>query len=347
MKILLTGCAGFIGFHVAKSLLDRGDQVIGIDSLNNYYDVNLKYARLQQLGVFVNDVERSFSSNTYSNFEFYKTDISDDKALKKIFSEFEIDAVCNLAAQAGVGYSLENPKVYIDSNVTGFLNILESCRNFEIENLCYASSSSVYGINKKIPFSTSHNADHPLSIYAATKKSNELMAHTYSTLFKIRTTGLRFFTVYGPWGRPDMALFKFVKAALNNETIKVYNFGDMERDFTYIDDIKECVLAAIDNPAKTNDNWEKEGYLPNSSISPFKIYNVGNSKPVSIMEFISKIEEVLQVHISKDLSSLQLGDVKKTYADISNTLEDFNYSPKIDLTQGIKNFVYWYKEFYK
>ncbi len=347
MKILLTGCAGFIGYHVARSLLDRGDQVVGLDSINNYYDVNLKIARLKQLGVFVDDSQISFSSSKYKNFIFNKIDISDEKAIEKIFRDFKFDGVCNLAAQAGVGYSLKNPKIYIDSNITGFLNILEGCRKFGIENLCYASTSSIYGINKKIPFSTTDNTDHPISTYAATKKSNELMAHTYSSLFKIRTTGLRFFTVYGPWGRPDMALFKFVKAALNNETIKVYNFGDMERDFTYIDDIKECVLAAIDNPAKSNDNWEEEGCLPNSSTSPFKIYNVGNSKPISILEFISKIEEVLQVNISKDLSSLQLGDVKKTYADISNTQEAFGYTPKIDITQGIKNFVNWYKEFYK
>lgn len=349
MKILLTGCAGFIGFHIAKALSQRGDTVIGIDSLNKYYDVQLKYGRLEQLGFENNFKEKdnkTLTSTKYNNLSFKKIDISNKSDLKKIFEEHEFDSVCNLAAQAGVRYSLEAPEAYVKSNISGFLNILENCRDFSIKKLIYASSSSVYGLNSKIPFSSSQNTDHPISLYAATKKSNELMAHTYSHLFGIKTTGLRFFTVYGPWGRPDMALFKFVKAALRNEEIEVYNNGKMLRDFTYIDDIKDGVLAVIDNPAAANRKWEENNEVQSSS-APYKIYNIGNNKPVKLMDFIEHIEEYLNLDIKKKFMEIQPGDVEKTYADIEEISNNFNFLPKTDVKTGVKNFIDWYKDFYQ
>jgi len=305
MKILITGTAGFIGSHLAIRLLERGDKVVGLDNINDYYDQNVKYGRLQRIGIIEKldngkDIEygKVLKSSKYPNYKFIKLNLEDKDALFKLFEKEQFDAVCNLAAQAGVRYSLSNPDAYIGSNIVGFLNILEACRHHDVKNLSYASSSSVYGSNKKLPFSTSDSVDHPISLYAASKKSNELMAHTYSHLFGISTTGLRFFTVYGPWGRPDMALFLFVKAALEGKPIDVFNNGDMQRDFTYIDDIVEGVLRVIDNPRK--------------DTPPYKVYNIGNNAPVKLMDFIEAIENKLGKKIEKNFLPLQAGDVPAT-----------------------------------
>jgi len=331
---LVTGAAGFIGFHLSKRLLEEGCRVIGVDNLNDYYDVNLKKSRLEII-------------NSFDKFKFYKIDIQDKEALNQIFKENEIDIVVNLAAQAGVRYSLKNPYAYIESNIVGFMNILEACRHNEIEHLVYASSSSVYGANKKMPFSTKDNVDHPVSLYAATKKSNELMAHTYSHLYGIPTTGLRFFTVYGPWGRPDMALFLFTKAILNDEPIKVFNYGKMERDFTYIDDIIEGVVRVIANPPKPNENYDKTNQDPSTSHAPYKIYNIGNNKPVQLMEFIKTLERHLGKEAKKEYLPLQAGDVPKTYADVDDLIRDVGFKPNTSIDEGIGKFVKWYKEYYE
>jgi len=344
MKILVTGCAGFIGYHLTKKLLDQGHQVIGIDSLNEYYDVNLKYGRLASLGI--ENIERE-NSSLFKNFKFYLVNISNKEELNSIFSKYSFDAVCNLAAQAGVRYSLSNPYSYLESNIDGFLNILECCRSFDIENLSYASSSSVYGLNENYPFSVKDNVDHPISLYAATKKSNELMAHTYSHLFNIQTTGLRFFTVYGPWGRPDMALFKFTEAALKGKEIEVFNNGEMERDFTYIDDIIEGVIAVINNPAKANLSWKPNSPNPETSSAPYRIYNIGNNNPIQLMDFISTLEDELNVKIKKKFLPIQQGDVKKTYADIDDLEKAFGYRPRTTIKEGISEFVSWYRSFYE
>ena len=343
MKILVTGCAGFIGFHLSKKLLQRGDDVIGIDSLNEYYDINLKLNRLKELGVI--DTKKGHSLS-HKNFQFKTLNLSSKKDLKKLFQKNSFDAVCNLAAQAGVRYSLSNPESYVESNVTGFLNILECCKDYDVRNLCFASSSSVYGLNENYPYAVSDNVDHPISIYAVTKKSNELMAHSYSHLFNIKATGLRFFTVYGPWGRPDMALFKFTKAALSGEEIEVFNDGKMVRDFTYIADIVDGVVSVIDNPASTDINWSPKTPSASSSSAPYKLYNIGNSQPVELMEFISILEGVLDKQIKKKFLPIQPGDVIKTFANVDNLEKELNYKPQTSVRQGILNFVSWYRSYY-
>ncbi len=333
-RILVTGTAGFIGFHLSMRLLSRGDQVIGLDNLNNYYDVNLKYARLKQL-------------EGHKNFTFIKEDIADRELIAKLFAKEKLDIVVNLAAQAGVRYSLINPHAYIDSNIVGFTNILEGCRHNKVKHLVYASSSSVYGANTKMPFSVHHNVDHPVSLYAATKKANELMAHTYSSLYKLPCTGLRFFTVYGPWGRPDMALFIFTKAILEGKPIDVFNFGKMQRDFTYIDDIIEGVFRVMDKIPEPNPKWS--GATPDSATSyaPYKLYNIGNNNPVELMHFIEVLEDYLGKKVVKNLLPIQQGDVPATYADIDDLVRDVDFKPSTPVETGIKRFVEWYKAYYR
>ena len=331
-RYLITGVAGFIGFHLAKRLLDEDCFVIGLDNLNDYYDVNLKKDRLNII-------------KQYNKFKFYYADLQDKQALEKIFKENRIDIVVNLAAQAGVRYSLTNPEAYIQSNIVGYLNILEMCRYSKIEHLVYASSSSVYGMNVKMPFSVHDNVDHPVSLYAATKKSNELMAHTYGHLYNLPTTGLRFFTVYGPWGRPDMALFLFTDAILNDKPIKVFNYGKMKRDFTYIDDIIEGVVRVLNNPPHPNPNWDKEKADPGTSSAPYKVYNIGNNKPVELMEFIETLEKKLGKKAKKEFLPLQDGDVPETYADIDDLVRDFGFKPNTTIEEGIEKFVEWYREY--
>ncbi len=344
MKILVTGAAGFIGFHLAKRLIERGDEVIGLDNINNYYDVNLKYARLKETGIEDIEYAKLIESKKYPNYKFIKLNLEDKEKIDELFKKEKFDKVCHLGAQAGVRYSLTNPYAYINSNIVGHMNILEACRNYGVKALSYASSSSVYGLNKKQPFSTDDNVDHPISLYAATKKADELMSHTYSYLYNIPTTGLRFFTVYGPWGRPDMALFKFVKNILEDKPIDVYNYGEMKRDFTYIDDIIEGVVRVIDNPPKPNPNWDGRA---SESIAPYKVYNIGRGKPVRLMDFIEAIEEVLGKKAKKNLLPMQPGDVSSTYADTSDLERDLGYKPKVDVKDGIKEFVKWYREFYR
>ena len=340
MKILITGTAGFIGSHLAIKLLQRGDEVVGLDNINDYYDQNVKYGRLQRGGIIQNLEDgrnipygELLTSSTNENYKFIKLNLEDKDAMDKLFKTEKFDAVCNLAAQAGVRYSLTNPDAYMGSNIVGFMNILECCRHNNVNNLSYASSSSVYGSNTKLPFSTEDNVDHPISLYAASKKSNELMAHTYSHLFSISTTGLRFFTVYGPWGRPDMALFLFTKAALEGKTIDVFNNGDMLRDFTYIDDIVEGITRVIDNPRATT--------------PPYKVYNIGNNNPVKLMDFIEAIENRLGKKIDKNFMPLQAGDVPATYADVTDLVSDLGYKPETDVQEGINKFVDWYLDFFK
>ena len=347
MKILITGTAGFIGFHLANRLSEMGLDVVGLDNINDYYDVNLKYGRLKESGIFDVQYGKLIGSNRFSNYSFIKLDLADKNSLDKLFEKEKFDAVCHLAAQAGVRYSLVNPYSYIDSNIYGFLNILEACRQFGVENLCFASSSSVYGLNKKQPFSEKHNVDHPISLYAATKKSNELMAHTYSYLYGIRATGLRFFTVYGPWGRPDMALFKFVKNILEDKPIDVYNYGKMERDFTYIDDIIEGVVRVIKKPAVPNKEWNPYEPDPSSSMVAYKIYNIGYNSPISLERFIEIIEKNLGKKAKKNLLPMQPGDVESTYADVSSLIEELGYKPQTPPEVGVKKFIEWFKWFYK
>lgn len=352
MKILVTGTAGFIGSHLAVKLLARGDQVVGLDNINDYYDQNVKYGRLQRGGI-INSLKEGkdipygklLTSKTNANYKFIKLNLEDKDAMMRLFENEKFDAVCNLAAQAGVRYSLTNPDVYMGSNIIGFMNILEACRHHNVNNLSYASSSSVYGLNDELPFSTSHNVDHPISLYAASKKSNELMAHTYSHLFGIATTGLRFFTVYGPWGRPDMALFLFTKAALEGHSINVFNNGEMLRDFTYIDDIVEGIIRVIDNPAKAHPDWDHKD--PSVSTAPYKVYNIGNNNPVKLMDFITAIENKLGKEIEKNMMPIQPGDVPATYADVSDLVEDLDYKPNTPVQEGINNFIDWYIEFFQ
>jgi UDP-glucuronate 4-epimerase len=348
MRVLVTGTAGFIGFHVAKYLLERGDEVVGVDSINDYYDANVKYGRLAETGIKREAVEYGIfvRSEKYAGYNFVRLNIDDKEGLLGIFAEYKFDAVINLAAQAGVRYSLENPYAYIDSNIYGFINILEACRHSNIKHLVYASSSSVYGINEKMPFSTSDNIDHPISLYAASKKSNELMAHTYSYLFNIPTTGLRFFTVYGPWGRPDMALFIFTKAILEDKPIQVFNNGDMRRDFTYIDDIVEGIVRTLDRPPQGNPQWSKANPDPGSSVAPFKVYNIGNGSPVELLDFIKAIEKKLGKNAKIDYLPLQAGDVPATWADCSDLERDTGYTPSTSVEYGIEQFVQWYRDFY-
>ena len=349
MKILLTGTAGFIGFHLASKLIARGDEVVGLDCINDYYDPNVKYGRLDYAGIDQKDIEynKLTQSSKTANYRFIKLHLEDKDNVDKLFELEQFDAVCNLAAQAGVRYSIENPMAYIDANIVGFINILESCRHYGVKNLSYASSSSVYGLNESYPFSTSDNVDHPMSLYAATKKSNELMAHTYSHLYGISTTGLRFFTVYGPWGRPDMALFLFTKAALEGRSIDVFNHGQMLRDFTYVDDIVEGVTRIIDNPAQPNPEWSGKQPDPSTSSSPYKIYNIGNNDPVKLMDFIEAIECALGKKIQKNMMPLQAGDVPATFANIDDLVKNLDYKPSTPVQKGIDNFVAWYREFFK
>jgi UDP-glucuronate 4-epimerase len=348
MKVLVTGAAGFVGFYTAMRLVKQGHTVVGLDSINDYYDVNLKYGRLQESGVTQSDIEYGVTvqSRLYPDYSFVQLKLEDKPALDAFFEREQFDAVCNLAAQAGVRYSLENPNAYIDSNIVGFMNVLEACRHNGVKNLSYASSSSVYGLNEQMPFSTSHGVNHPVSLYAATKKSNELMAHTYAHLYGIQCTGLRFFTVYGPWGRPDMAPFIFTKAALNGDTIKVFNNGKMKRDFTYIDDIVEGVVRVIESPSKTNNKWNGKQPDPSSSSAPYKIYNIGNSQPIELLTFIKAVESAAGVEIPKDFQPIQPGDVVATYADVSELENDMGYRPSTPVTEGMKRTVEWYKQFY-
>ena len=334
VTILVTGSAGFIGFHLSKALLERGDNVIGIDNLNDYYDVNLKKSRLQILEI-------------YKNFTFNRLDISDKEKLFDVFKKNNINRVVNLAAQAGVRYSIENPDAYIESNIVGFINILEACRHNKIEHLVYASSSSVYGANKTFPFSESNNIDHPMSLYAATKKSNELMAHSYASLYDLPCTGLRFFTVYGPWGRPDMALFKFAKNILNNESIDVYNNGEMIRDFTYVDDIVEGIIRALDKVPQGDASWRGEQPDPATSYALYKIYNIGNGYPEPLMKFVHAIEASLDKKAIINYMPLQPGDVPKTSANIARLNDELGYTPKVRIEEGIKKFIEWYVQYYK
>ena len=340
MKILVTGAAGFIGFFVSKKLLDKGHTVVGIDNINDYYDVQLKYDRLAQLGIDQNKAD-SYNSraNSFSEpkFSFIRMNLEDRKALPALFKSEKFDVVCNLAAQAGVRYSLENPEAYVDSNIVGFLNILECCRHYKIKHLVYASSSSVYGLNTKIPFETTDNVDHPISLYAATKKSNELMAHTYSHLYGFPTTGLRFFTVYGPWGRPDMAMFLFTEAIVKGEPIKVFNQGKMERDFTYIDDITEGVVRVL------------EGSIENRIAlnELYKVYNIGNNNSVKLLDFIDAIEKSLGKVAMKEMLPLQPGDVTRTWANVDDLIKDYNYTPNTPIEKGVQEFIKWYLHFYK
>ena len=341
MKILVTGAAGFIGFHTTNKLIEQGHEVVGLDNVNAYYDVGLKYARLQELGVSKEHAEKFdaiVESKKYKGrFKFVRMNLEDKNALPKLFYSQNFDVVCNLAAQAGVRYSLENPEAYIDSNIVGFLNILECCRHHKIKHLVYASSSSVYGLNKKIPFETSDNVDHPISLYAATKKSNELMAHTYSHLYGFPTTGLRFFTVYGPWGRPDMAIFLFTEAMVNGKPIKVFNKGEMERDFTYIDDIVEGVVRIIEKSTAER--------IANQEL--YKLYNIGNNKSVKLLDFIGAIEKSLGKVAIKEMLPMQPGDVAKTWANVDDLIRDYDYSPNTPIEKGVEKFVKWYRNYYK
>ncbi|SNY15340.1 UDP-glucuronate 4-epimerase [Orenia metallireducens] len=334
MKALVTGAAGFIGFHLAKRLLKEGYQVVGIDNMNDYYDVQLKEDRLAIL-------------KKDSNFIFHKVDLKDKKAIDNIFADYQPEYVINLAAQAGVRYSIENPYAYVDSNLVGFMNIIEACRHHPVNHLLYASSSSVYGGNTVIPFSTNHQVDHPVSLYAATKKSNELLAHSYSHLYDIPTTGLRFFTVYGPWGRPDMAYFLFTDLIMNNKPIKVFNHGKMERDFTYIDDITEGIYNLLPKAPQANKDWDESQDDLSESFAPYKIYNIGNNQPVQLMKFINVIEEKIGKEAEKIYMEMQPGDVKRTYADVSDLEEDIDFKPDTSIEEGIGKFVEWYKEYYK
>ncbi|OKH36668.1 capsular biosynthesis protein CpsI [[Phormidium ambiguum] IAM M-71] len=333
-KILVTGVAGFVGFFLAQKLLDRGDEVIGLDNINDYYDVKLKHDRLAQL-------------EGRKNFNFYKLDLADRAGMEQLFAEHQFDKVAHLAAQAGVRYSLQNPHAYVNSNLVGFIHILEGCRHQNVKHLVFASSSSVYGANTKMPFSVHDNVDHPLSLYAATKKANELMAHTYSHLYNLPTTGLRFFTVYGPWGRPDMALFTFTKLILSGKPIDVYNYGKMQRDFTYIDDIVEGVMRTLDKIPESNSQWSGEHPDPSTSKAPYKIYNIGNNQPVELIRFIEVLEDCLGIKAEKNLLPLQPGDVLATYADVDDLAKDVDFKPSTPIEIGIDNFVKWYRSYYK
>ena len=332
MKVLITGAAGFIGSALSIRLLDRGDEVVGIDNHNNYYDPALKEARLAR-------------HSYHPNYTHIRMDIEDGEAVEKLFNEHNFDGVVNLAAQAGVRYSLENPLAYINTNIVGFMHILEGCRHSNVKHLVYASSSSVYGANTSMPFSIHDNVDHPLSLYAASKKTNELMAHTYSHLYGLPTTGLRFFTVYGPWGRPDMALFMFTKSIIEGKKISVYNYGNHKRDFTYVDDIVEGLIRVFDRPATPNSQWSRDNPDSATSMAPWRVYNIGNNSPVELLDYIGAVEDALGVKADKELLPLQPGDVPNTYAAVDDLVQEFNYKPSMNIKEGVKNFVDWYKEY--
>jgi len=347
-KVLITGTAGFIGSHLTDKLLSEGYEVVGLDMINDYYDVNLKYDRLGKAGIEKGAISYGelVQSTTSQAYRFIQLKLEDKDRLMELFRKEQFKVVINLAAQAGVRYSLTNPEAYIDSNITGFLNILEACRYNPVENLVYASSSSVYGLNANMPFSVRSNVDHPVSLYAASKKSNELMAHTYSHLFGIPTIGLRFFTVYGPWGRPDMALFLFTDAILRNRPIEVFNHGKMERDFTYIDDIVNGIAKMVDHPPKGNTNWDPTRPDPSGSTAPYRLYNIGNSSPVRLMDFIEAIEEALGKTAIKEMKPIQPGDVVKTWADVDALVEDYDYRPGTPIRDGVNAFIGWFREYY-
>lgn len=347
MKVLITGAAGFIGFHLCLALIKRGDQVTGLDNINDYYDPSLKLARLKQLGISNIQAGEKICSTVYSNFEFIKIDLDEKQKLFALFAENRFDGVINLAAQVGVRYSLINPDAYIPANIAGFLNVLEACRHYPIKHLVYASTSSVYGANTEMPFSEHQPTNHPVSLYAATKKANELMAHSYSHLYNIPTTGLRFFTVYGPWGRPDMALFLFTKAIINGEAIKVFNAGKMQRDFTYVEDIVQGIVRVLDKPASPNPAWSGNNPDPATSYAPYKVYNIGNNKPAELIEFIEAIEAELGKKAIKELLPMQAGDVPATNADISNLVADTGYSPQFSVQEGVKHFISWYTDYFR
>ena len=334
MKILVTGTAGFIGSALTLRLLARGDTIVGIDNHNDYYDPAIKEARLER---FINN----------PHYTHLRVDLTNRKIIEETFTRYKPERVINLAAQAGVRYSIENPLAYINSNIVGFAHILEGCRHNDIEHLVYASTSSVYGASTSMPFSVHQNVDHPLSVYSASKKSNELMAHTYSHLYGLPTSGMRFFTVYGPWGRPDMALFLFTKAILSNEKIKVFNHGNHRRDFTYIDDIVEGIIRILDNPATHNPNWDSEKPDPGSSNAPWRVYNIGNNKPVKLMDYIAALEKALGKKSEKEFLPLQAGDVPETYANVDDLVEKFNYKPTTSIEDGINSFVSWYRGYFK
>ena len=348
MKILITGTAGFIGYHLAKKMITEGFDIVGLDNINDYYDINVKFGRLNETGINSSKIEYNnlIKSNKYSNYSFIKLNLEDKGNIADLFEKEKFDIVCNIAAQAGVRYSITNPHAYIDANIIGFMNILESCRHNKIKHLVYASSSSVYGMNENYPFSIHDNVDHPVSLYAASKKANELMAHCYSHLYQIPTTGLRFFTVYGPWGRPDMALFLFTKAIIEGKEINVFNYGEMRRDFTYIDDIVEGVYRVIKQPASANSEWSGKEPDPGTSLSPYKIYNIGSNRPVLLMDFIETIEKYIGKKAIKNMLPLQPGDVPASHADVQDLIRDFNYSPSTSIEVGIKKFIDWYVEFY-
>ncbi len=332
--VLVTGTAGFIGFHLARRLLDEGRAVVGLDSVDDYYDVTLKWARLKQL-------------ENNPGFAFHRINLADRSGIEQLFGQYAFDRVVHLAAQAGVRYSLTNPHAYVESNLVGFINILESCRHHNIQHLVFASSSSVYGANTNMPFSIHHNVDHPVSLYAASKKSNELMAHTYAHLFGLPCTGLRFFTVYGPWGRPDMALFLFTKAMLAGEPITVFNHGNMQRDFTYIDDIIEGVVRILAKAPQPNPHWNGTAPDPGTSYAPYRIYNIGNNHPVKLLDFIAALEEHLGIKAKMEMLPMQPGDVPATYADIEDLSRDFGFHPQTTIREGIRQFVSWYRSYYK
>jgi len=332
-NILVTGAAGFIGFHTSKKLLQEETKVVGLDNLNDYYSPELKKDRLKILEKF-------------KDFSFIKGDLADQQLIEEVFSKYEPDVVINLAAQAGVRHSLKQPRTYMDSNLVGFVNILEGCRHNNVEHLIFASSSSVYGANEKVPFATSDNVDHPVSLYAATKKSNELLAHSYSHLYNLSATGLRFFTVYGPWGRPDMALFIFTRKMLAGEPIEVFNYGDMQRDFTYVDDVVEGIYKLCFQPAKPDPDWDGKEPDPGTSKAPYRIYNIGNNSPVNLMDFIERIEDELDIEADKDFKPMQPGDVQVTYADVEDLVQDVGYQPDTSLEVGIKKFIDWYQDYY-
>lgn len=331
--VLVTGSSGFIGMHLSKRLLSEGYQVIGIDNHNNYYSVDLKKSRAEVL-------------KTYDHYSLKICSLEDNDAIEKIFNDNNFDCVINLAAQAGVRYSIQNPRAYIDSNIVGFLNILECCRNYEIPHMIYASSSSVYGANEKVPFSVHDNVDHPMSLYAATKKSNELMAHAYSSLYKLPVTGLRFFTVYGPYGRPDMAYFLFANAIKNGRPIKVFNYGKMQRDFTYVDDIVEGIARLVKkDPPKPNDNWNRQTADPSTSYAPYRVFNIGNNRPVELEYMISLMEKYMDTKVQREYLPMQQGDVPVTYADVDDLMEYIDFKPQVSIEQGLLNFVKWFKEY--
>lgn len=346
-KILVTGSAGFIGFHLVKELLLSGNDVIGLDNINDYYDVNLKIGRLKELGISSKKINynQSLDSEIFDHFKFIKIDLNDKENIAKLFSKNNIKKVINLAAQTGVRFSIVNPYAYTESNIIGFLNILENCRNYKIEHLVFASSSSVYGLNETLPYSTNANADHPVSLYAATKKANELMAHSYSYLFNFPVTGLRFFTVYGEWGRPDMSYFLFAKSIFEGKVLNVFNNGEMERDFTYVDDVVRGIMQVIDKTPKKNHQWTSKS--PNSSsIAPYKVYNIGNNTPIKLLDFIRVIEKSIGIKANLNFLPMQPGDVVKTWADITESKNDFNYKPETTIDIGIPKFISWFKYFY-